>query len=236
MNLFNFTTTPQSSSPDPHELPLKECIENYPDFKIITTHPEFNLNIAISYSGFFKYTELTNELMTLVTDYSYAISWALANGNIEAMKSLVRSGVNVTMDYNMPIRRAVQYGDIDMILYLQGEGADLNACNYVTLLDACCQGHLNVVKYILTQSLVPQAYLNIALRKASRLSRLEIVKVLVLHGAELKNVITCSELEQNDYTNEMKHYLISQGVEFHVESVFSKLCKFCNICIFGPSM
>ena len=78
-----------------------------------------------------------------------------------------------------------KYGHLEVVKYLVSQGADIHANNERALRRACEEGHLDVVKYLVEQGANIHADNEYALHWASRKGHLEVVKYLVSQGADV---------------------------------------------------
>jgi ankyrin repeat protein len=78
-----------------------------------------------------------------------------------------------------------RYGHLQVVKYLVSQGANVHAYANYAVRLASENGHLKVVKYLVSQETDIQANNNQAVRWASEYGHLEVVKFLVSQGAEL---------------------------------------------------
>jgi len=124
----------------------------------------------------------------------YAFEWASYHGNFDWVKEMLRLGVNIHVNNDVALQMSVQNNHIDVVKYLIINGADINAANSSPLTTACENENIEIVKILLSaKSVGPDEKLlcdvhgsyDAALRMAVTKGNLEIVKLLIEHGADI---------------------------------------------------
>jgi len=106
---------------------------------------------------------------------------------------LVEHGVNVNGGMEIPLRRASDVGNLNVVKYLVKHGADINKITDFeeypsALFDACNRGHKTIVKYLIEKGA------NISIRNYNEITPLllacgnrneNLVKYLIEHGADV---------------------------------------------------
>jgi len=81
--------------------------------------------------------------------------WGIKNGDLDQVRDFIeKKGINVNdnIDGRPPILYAADYGQKDVIEYLVGKGANVNACDkhgISALLAAIWEGHTTCVKFLI---------------------------------------------------------------------------------------
>ncbi|GJQ78073.1 hypothetical protein Trydic_g2415 [Trypoxylus dichotomus] len=84
-----------------------------------------------------------------------SLVWGIKNGDLEQVKDIIEKksvDVNTDIDGRPPILYAADYGQVDVIEYLIGAGADVNAKDkhgITALLAAIWEGHKECVRLLL---------------------------------------------------------------------------------------
>lgn len=123
--------------------------------------------------------------------------WCAAGfGHFNVMRTLVTHGADLnhpTTAYSTPLRAACFGGRLDIVKYLIEHDADINLSNKFNntcLMIAAYKGHLDIVEYLLsTEQCDPNSEARCggtALHFAAETGSLEVVKVLLNHGARLQ--------------------------------------------------
>jgi hypothetical protein len=88
-------------------------------------------------------------------------------------------------DLNRALRWAAEKGHLDMIKYLVSQGADVTACNNMAIRWAARKGQLEVVQYLVSQGADVTALHHSAARRAAANGHPKVVQYLVSRGAIL---------------------------------------------------
>lgn len=80
----------------------------------------------------------------------YAFSWAIANGQLDVVKCLVKNGadVHINEDEVELLRLATIYNRLDVLKYLVEQGVNVHAGNNQLLRFAKKTGNLDIVEYL----------------------------------------------------------------------------------------
>lgn len=136
---------------------------------------------------------------------------AIQDNDIELIRSLIKSGINVTSYSNKALLDAVNLGSTEIIDILLMNGADINTGIGQPLKNVCSDGNLKLVKYLIKRGADVSADDNRSLRYAVAHNHIEIVKCLIDNEAKVNDceLIWASCL---DYLDIVK-YLISYGAD-----------------------
>uniref|UniRef100_A0A6G6AC28 Ankyrin repeat-containing protein n=1 Tax=Borely moumouvirus TaxID=2712067 RepID=A0A6G6AC28_9VIRU len=104
--------------------------------------------------------------------------------NTETFDMLIKLGVNIHVDNDLPLRWAAKNGFYNIVEYLLNNGANCQALDNEALISACENGFFNIVKLLVSNGSNIQARENAAIRAATRQNHFEIVKYLVECGAD----------------------------------------------------
>lgn len=94
----------------------------------------------------------------------------------------------ITMIDNLAFKNACCIGNIEIITFLQKNGADLHVNNNYPLQIAASNGHLQVVDFLLEKGANINANNNNAIKWANRNKQIEMVQLLIKFGANPKDV------------------------------------------------
>lgn len=133
-------------------------------------------------------------MMKRLKQYRGELAWAVAYGQTEKVRKLLRKGADVNKvseDGTTPLRWAVQEGHLDIIQLLLSHGADINATDeegQTPLYQAAADGNRELVEYLLDNG----ADIDLSGDGTTPLiiascfpDRLETVKLLVERGADI---------------------------------------------------
>ena len=109
------------------------------------------------------------------------------------------------------VRWASAYGHLEIVKYLVSQGANVCYNNNIAVRYAAVNGHLEVVKYLVSQGANVRANNDYAIRFASQFGHLEIVKYLVSQGADICINTVCNVSERGNL--ELIKYFVSQGLD-----------------------
>jgi ankyrin repeat protein len=106
---------------------------------------------------------------------SYALSMALNGNHPEIIKYLISHGANSSLDLQGVVQIAASKGDLDLVQYATTIFPE-NPTLDIALGNAASMGHLDVVKYLLSQK---NADINVALSVAASKGHLNLVQYLL---------------------------------------------------------
>ena len=106
-------------------------------------------------------------------------------GDINKVLQLVEDGADVHADNDHALRSASLNGHIEVVKILIEKGADVHANNDSSLHSASLNGHIEVVKILIEKGADIHAQNDNALRWASQNGHLEVVKILIEIGADI---------------------------------------------------
>jgi hypothetical protein len=100
-------------------LPLRECIRDYPEYEIVSKHPEFTPNKAMLRACNMGYLELVKQLH-LKAGAGLDFVWIC--DKVDVAKYLVENGGTITKPHHpmaqRPLYYAVEYSYFDMVKYI----------------------------------------------------------------------------------------------------------------------
>ena len=152
---------------------------------------------------------------------------ASGKGDLSMVKYLVSKGADVNIKADIfgqlftPLTFAADKGHLDIVKYLISKGAipSINDLDYSIM-----EGHLDIVKFLFP--LIKNKDVNRLLKEAIKTNNLDIVKYLVLNGANINQV------DKNDETpifyavrsNSLSivKYLLSKGAKFKIKNKLNK--------------
>jgi len=165
--------------------------------------------------------------------YSMALIEAVKDGNLKEAKKAVENGANLEIitdveeDSQTLLILAAESGHLEIVKYLSGQGADVNAMSLYgsPILYASGAGHLEVVQYLVEKGADVNNWKeyddgqgDTALMWASGAGHLEVVKFLVENGADVN-------VSRESYTPfysaifgghlEIVKYLVENGADIH---------------------
>ena len=76
---------------------------------------------------------------------------ACKSGDLEVVMYLVSQGADVRADNNWAVRYASYYGHLEVVRYLVSQGADVTDDNNYAVQEASENGHFEVVMYLVSQ-------------------------------------------------------------------------------------
>jgi hypothetical protein len=113
-----------------------------------------------------------------------AVCFASRYGWLEVIKCLVSGvGDNVSVNCNEAIYHAAGNGHLETVKYLVSQGDELKDFGKFALREAAKYGHLNVVKYLVSQGADPRVD-DDALQMAAENDHLDVVEYLMENGAD----------------------------------------------------
>ncbi len=130
-------------------------------------------------------TDLSQEKTDPVLDRVEALRLAAANGDLEVVRSLHQTGVDIRSDSDAALRAAAAQGHLDVLRYLHQNGVDVLARGSETFLLAAAHGHVDVVQYLHQNGMDLRTGTDEVLRLAAAHGHLEIVRYIRENGADL---------------------------------------------------
>ena len=124
-----------------------------------------------------------------------------------------------------PFVEECKSGDLEVVMYLVSQGADVQNRDNWAVREASKNGHLEVVKYLVSQGADVQAKDNWAVRVASQNGHLEVVMYLVSQGAD--NNWAVQQASANGHLEVVK-YLVSQGAP--TTAISKKAHQYLSFC------
>jgi ankyrin repeat protein len=159
-----------------------------------------------------EYSNSEKQLKDNLLDFSDIIK-ASENGNLEAIKYIIKNDgdVHITEDY--PLRIAADLGYFDIVQFLTENGADINVDENYPIKVAAKNNHLKIVEYLVSQGANTAG----ALRSAAENGNLEIVKYLLSLAVDIDDIDEDGQTAlrlafDNKYTDIVK-YLQQHGAE-----------------------
>lgn len=136
----------------------------------------------------------------------------VVEGNLEGVKNLVASGVDVTRRNYTAFRTASRYGQVEIVKYLLSLGVEIPPSNDWGLSTAASEGHLEVVKLLAAYPGNGGFRLHNPMILASDRGHLEVVKHLVSIGADVTKNGSEALIQAASYGQlEVVKYLVSVG-------------------------
>jgi len=123
-----------------------------------------------------------------------------SQSDLEMVMYLVENGADIHVNDDSVLSHACFYGDIDAVKYLISKGANVHAWNNKPLRWACQEGHLEVVKYLTTVGADIHNENNWAIRFSS-IGSIDVVEYLISIGA--KYTLDCIELAKHHNKKEI---------------------------------
>ena len=204
-----------------HSAPLKDVIRDYPVIEIIKSHPDFNVNDAIKFacmSGHLEIVEFMFDLVCTECADDSLLEVTAEYGHLEVVVYLIKHEYVDRSTYESAMKVACEKGHTDIVRYLyENESVELD--NKV-LLDASANGHLELVKYLITilkktKSFTVRMVLeDDALLLACANGHLEVVKYLLYSGADSEckdNEAVCIAAENNRM--EVVEFLVKEDAD-----------------------
>ena len=105
------------------------------------------------------------------------------NGDINMVIKMIKNGADIHTDNDYVFRNAVVRGNLELVKYLVEQGADIHNGNNYSLIEAAFRGYLKIVKYLIEKGAVDRG--EFALREAVKRGHLEVVKYLVEKGTNI---------------------------------------------------
>ena len=115
----------------------------------------------------------------------FALRRASEYGHLEVVRCLLDADADVHAENDKALRWASNYGHLEVVRCLLDAGADVHAENDLALRLASFEGHLEVVRCLLDAGADVHAYSDQALRWASKNGYLEVVRRLLDAGADV---------------------------------------------------
>jgi hypothetical protein len=174
---------------------LEMCVRDYPDFEIITKHPEFSFHSALVAAAEYGYHDIVRRLCMKYRCKRSGVKMAMAiaaeSGHLEVVKCLYeRAKLPAVYDIYQDMTIS------DKFFFKAAKRAAIN-------------GHYSVVEFIFTIGVRSQKLKNRALEMACSGGHLRIVKFLVSIGADvsckdylsIKNAIECGDTQNWSWKN-----------------------------------
>jgi ankyrin repeat protein len=151
------------------------------------------------------------------TDLEKSFLQACTNGTLRIVKTL--SAWVGPSTHTRGFRLASANGHLDVVKYLVGLGADINAEDHEAIQFASANGHLDVVKYLASQGADVRIWGDSPVKLACEHGHLPVVKYLVEEwGADVEekedNEVPIQQASENGHLDVVK-YLVSQGVDLY---------------------
>ena len=165
--------------------------------------------------------KLQEYLIKLPNDINEGFIAAAGNGYLNVVKYLYLFGINTVGTENdyilLPLRWAIGFdGRLEVVKYETKYGPNINARNNRTLQVAAANGHLKVIKYLVSQGV--DANNNWALQIAAQNGHFDVVKYLIEKGANVVGVNAYNALQLAAISGHLKivKYLVHHGVDTNV--------------------
>jgi hypothetical protein len=168
-----------------------------------------------------EFAELADKSLNL----EKGLQWASDKGYLNVVKSLIDKGANINADNGLALNNALFASHLDIAEYLIANGADSSIIreNPYLLSIPITEGDLEMTKFLINNGSDIHVFNNSALRFASKMGNLAIVKLLVESGANVNDHGPNDEPEderqnaleqagQNGHVDVAK-YLIENGAE-----------------------
>ena len=131
-----------------------------------------------------SYTDAVREgLEDKSIDQVKTMRWACSEGELDLVKSLVKQGIDVNIDYGRPLDNAVKFNQIDVIRYLIEQGANVNRTN--NLSHAVVSDNYGMVKLLLENGANIHAQEDSALFSTCDHRGTEMLELLLENGANV---------------------------------------------------
>ncbi|KAJ3332212.1 hypothetical protein HDU93_009200 [Gonapodya sp. JEL0774] len=116
-----------------------------------------------------------------------ALRMASRHGKVEIVRLLLAKGANVEGDggHGTALCEAAEFGSLEVVLELLGQGAKLHASNDYPLVAAIHQGHTDIVRLLLSRGATISAKNTDVICEAARAGLLETVSLLLDYGADI---------------------------------------------------
>jgi ankyrin repeat protein len=101
---------------------------------------------------------------------------------------LVSVGANYRSNNDYAVRRASEYGHIQVVKYLISVGADIHENNDIAVQWTSSYGHLEIVKYLVSVGANIRCKKDISVQWASSNGHLEVVEYLISLGADISKI------------------------------------------------
>lgn len=143
---------------------------------------------------------------------------AARTGNLEKLKDLVSNGANIYAESNNAWSGAASNGHLEVIKYLISQGYDIHIDNDNAIKTAAHDGHLDIVKYIIEKGVSDKIKKNLLLLAAYK-GHIKIIKYLVEIGVDIRsnnnNALWTSGFHDRP---EIIKYLLIEGANINVLS------------------
>lgn len=138
----------------------------------------------VSVSGDYIPNLYMNEHGPKVIEYALRAAYSGTTG-LETVRYLVSLGANVAVDNNIAICYAAANGHMDVIKFMIEHGADIKAEGYRPITDAIMYRRLDVVEYAIPKMVSARYGNSMFFRRAVCFSQTEIIKYLISVGANV---------------------------------------------------
>ncbi|PVV01741.1 hypothetical protein BB560_003830 [Smittium megazygosporum] len=133
-------------------------------------------------------TDVVKEVLDRITitneTGSHLLKIASKNGDLEIVRLLTDSGVDIHTEDDWALRWASYKGHFELVKYLVENGADIHAENDCALRWASTGGYLDIVKLLVENGANVQADDNRAFRNALRHGKIETMEYLLNNGSD----------------------------------------------------
>ena len=143
--------------------------------------------------------------------------FAARNGYEKLLKEIPLSGVSLA-NLNIALIMAAGKGNLEIVKYLIGKGADSHTDYEKGLENAAFHGHLHMVKYLIEKGARPRSNNDLALRWAAKSGHLEIIKYLIEKGSNfhINNEEALRNAAENGHLEVVK-FLVENGADIHAD-------------------
>ena len=172
-------------------------------------------------------SKLLNPKILQWSEFSYIFRWICENGKVEALKQLIKIGVDITSYNNIAIRCASKAGQTEIVRLLIESGVDVTICINYPIRVASENGHIEVVKLLIKAGAKVKACYDYSIRKASQNGHTEVVKLLIYAGANAKacNNYAMQYAKQNGYDEVIK-LLVGAGADINADNQYESKYDF----------
>jgi ankyrin repeat protein len=129
--------------------------------------------------------DLDYNKLNINADNDLALRKSSEYGNIDVVKFLVGKGANIRTCEDYALRYSSQYGHIEVVKFLVEKGSDIHMCDDYALRYSSQYGHIEVVKFLIGKGANIHASDDYAFKLSSRVGNIEIVKFLFENGANI---------------------------------------------------
>lgn len=122
-----------------------------------------------------------------VVDINLWLKKACQYGQLNILKFLIDRGANYRVDNDKPVILAAENGHLDIVEFLSTKKVNIRTQHNYPLEVACKHGYIEMVKFLATNKCNYWSARSRALANACRFGHLEIVKFLVENGAKINS-------------------------------------------------